>query len=72
MEIDAFILLILSCFISLIINIIISQGGECPMTARERILTMKLLEKLERNPAYAHRIGIQVDMRKKDPKETED
>ena len=38
------------------------------MTARERILALKLLEKQERNPEYAKRIGIQVNMEKKDPK----
>ena len=42
------------------------------MTARERILTIKLLEKQERNPEYARRIGIQVCMVKKDPKKMED
>ena len=38
------------------------------MTARERILAIKLLEKQERNPEYARRIGIQVSMVNKDPK----
>lgn len=38
------------------------------MTARERILAIKLLEKQERNPEYAERIGIQVSMVKKDSK----
>lgn len=38
------------------------------MTARERILAIKLLEKQERNPEYAKRIGIQVNIEKKDPK----
>ena len=42
------------------------------MTARERILAIKLLEKQERNPEYARRIGIQVSMAKKDPKVKED
>ena len=37
------------------------------MTARERILAIKLLEKQERNPEYVRRIGIQVSMEKKDP-----
>ena len=37
------------------------------MTARERILAIKLLEKQERNPEYARQIGIQVSMEKKDP-----
>ena len=38
------------------------------MTARERILAIKLLEQQERNPAYARQIGIQVSMVKKDSK----
>ena len=38
------------------------------MTARERILAIKLLEKQEYKPEYAERIGIQVSMVKKDPK----
>ena len=38
------------------------------MTARERILAIKLLERQERNPEYAERIGIQVSMVKKDSK----
>ena len=37
------------------------------MTARERILALKLLEKQERNPEYARRVGIQVSIVKKDP-----
>ena len=43
-----------------------------PMTARERILAIKLLEKQKRNPEYARRIGIQVSMVKKDSKVKED
>ena len=41
------------------------------MTVRERILAIKLLEKQDRNPAYARRIGIQVNLVKQDPKITE-
>ena len=41
------------------------------MTTRERILALKLLEKQERKPEYAERIGIQVSMVKTDPKITE-
>lgn len=37
------------------------------MTARERILALRLLEKQERSPEYAERIGIQVRMLEKDP-----
>lgn len=43
-----------------------------PMTTRERILAIKLLEKQERNPEYAKQIGIQVSMVKKDLKTMED
>ena len=42
------------------------------MTARERILSIKLLEKQARNPEYARRIGIQVNIAPKDPKTMED
>lgn len=42
------------------------------MTARERILAIKLLEKQEKNPEYAKQIGIQVSMVKKDLKAMED
>ena len=42
------------------------------MTARERILAIKLLEKQERKPEYAERIGIQVSMEKKDLNTMED
>lgn len=42
------------------------------MTARERILAIKLLERQEHNPEYAQRIGIQVSMVRNDPKTTED
>ena len=42
------------------------------MTARERILAIRLLEKQEKNPEYANRIGIQVNMIKKDPNKKED
>lgn len=42
------------------------------MTAQERILAIKLLEKQEQRPEYARRIGIQVRMVKKDPKKMED
>ena len=42
------------------------------MTARERILALRLLEKQEQSPDYAKRIGIQVDLLKKDPEIKED
>lgn len=42
------------------------------MTARERILAIKLLEKQEKNPEYTRQIGIQVSMVKKDLKTMED
>lgn len=40
------------------------------MTARERILAIQLLEKQERNPEYARRIGVQVRLKKNDPTHT--
>lgn len=42
------------------------------MTVRERILAIKLLEKQERNPEYTKKIGVQVSMKKKDLKATEE
>jgi hypothetical protein len=36
------------------------------MTARARILAIRLLEKQEENAAYASRIGVQVRMVKKE------
>lgn len=42
------------------------------MTARERILALRLLEKQERSPEFAKRIGIQVSMLEKDSKKLED
>lgn len=42
------------------------------MTARERILAIRLLEKQERNPVYVKQIGIQVSMTKKDLKKMEE
>lgn len=41
------------------------------MTARERILALRLLERQERNPDYAQRIGIQVRLVRNAPKVTE-
>lgn len=38
------------------------------MTAKERILAIKLLEKQEHNPEYTKHIGIQVSMVEKAPK----
>lgn len=42
------------------------------MTARERILALRLLEKQERCPEFAKRIGVWVTMEKKDPKNKEE
>jgi hypothetical protein len=39
-----------------------------PMTTRERILAIKLLEKQERKPDYAESLGIQVRMIKRSEK----
>lgn len=41
------------------------------MTARERILTIKLLEKLEQQPEYAKQIGVQAFMVKADSRKAE-
>lgn len=42
------------------------------MTPKERILALRLLEKQEQHPEYAKRIGIQVTLLKKDPKNLEE
>ena len=42
------------------------------MTARERILALRLLERQERDPEFAGRIGIRVSILEKDPKNRED
>lgn len=41
------------------------------MTARERILAIRLLEKQEKNPEYASQIGIRIDIVKKEYKAEE-
>lgn len=41
------------------------------MSARERILAIRLLEKQEKQPEYAKRIGIQVQMKKTDSRNKE-
>ena len=35
------------------------------MSARERILTIRLMEKLQANPAYAKALGITADIEEK-------
>ena len=42
------------------------------MTVRERLLALKLLEKQEKHPEYAQRIGIWVTLHGKDPEERMD
>lgn len=42
------------------------------MTVRERILALKLLEKQEKCPEYAVRIGIQVQIKKTDSQNKEE
>ena len=68
------ILRILSCLYHLRSNTIVSQSKEevNAMTARERILALKLLKMQDQRPEYARRIGIQVCMLKNDPKNMED
>jgi hypothetical protein len=43
-----------------------------PMTVRQRILAIRLLEKQMQNPEYAAGIGIQVRMVTKDSKKMEE
>ncbi len=42
------------------------------VTAKERILALKLLAAQEQHPEYTQRIGIQVVMIKKDPEDLEE
>ena len=58
--------LILYCDAELSYNVITRR--RIPMTARERILAIKLLEKQKQHPEYARQIGIQVSMVQKDLK----
>ena len=39
------------------------------MTVKERLLALKLMEKQEKHPEYARRIGIWVTLYGKDPEE---
>lgn len=41
------------------------------MTARERILAIKLLEKQENNAEYMKQLGIQVNMKTKEEKDAD-
>lgn len=41
------------------------------MTTRERIHAIRLLDKQEKQPEYARRIGIQISMVKKDSQKME-
>lgn len=41
------------------------------MTARERIIAIKLIESAERQPEYARQIGVRIQMRKTDSKNKE-
>ena len=34
--------------------------GELVMTVRERILTIKLLEKIKNDPGYAEKLGLSI------------
>ncbi len=42
------------------------------MTARERILALRLLQRQAHDPEYARRIGIQVRMIQKEPQNQEE
>ena len=41
------------------------------MTVRERILRIRLMEKLEKKPEYAQRIGVSFSAPKADPRKKE-
>ena len=38
------------------------------MTAKQRILALKYLEKQKRNPTFAKKIGIEIKIKEKDEK----
>ena len=42
------------------------------MTVKERILALRLLQKKEKDPAYADRIGIRAELVKKEQNTTEE
>lgn len=42
------------------------------MTAGERILALKLLQRQKENPEYMHRLGIQVKLVENHPKKREE
>ena len=62
------ILRILSCISEANHDILSAKGG-LDMTARERILALRLLEKQEKHPEYTGRIGVRVCVIHHDGKE---
>lgn len=62
---------VLSSFFCFLYNKATTQEVES-MTAKERILALKLLALQEQHPEYTQRIGIQVVMVKKDPEDLEE
>lgn len=42
-------------------------GGEI-MTAKQRVLALKYLEKQKRNPNFAKKIGVEIKIKEKDEK----
>ena len=38
------------------------------MTARQRIMALRLLEKQKKNPSFAKKIGVEIKMKEKDAK----
>lgn len=38
------------------------------MTAKQRVLALKYLEKQKKNPSFAKKIGVEIKMKEKDAK----
>jgi len=60
------------CFFCCKCPTIFSKRRCISMTAKERILALKLLQLQKRNPEYTQRIGVQVRIVKTGPKRTEE
>ena len=62
---------VLSSFFRFLYNKATTQEVDT-VTAKERILALKLMAAQEQNPEYTQRIGIQVVMTNKDPEDLEE
>lgn len=46
------------------------HGGVLPMFPKQRILAIRLSEKIEKNPDYAQKIGIEINNKKNQKRRT--